>query len=288
MVLFMIKEMPYSFEIVPSNGSLWVINTTRWLKKDCKIRITSNDGEKKEVRLLGSIKNVRIDNLKNNKKYHLSIRRADILGRIKYRSFNIFSVPSEKYSKYIVLVGASVGKSWDLNALVSRNNDINAFVGYRGYYKFDKKCIIMDLIQAQIKPDAIIIKECAAYFPRENKSSLAMIEDWVELIIKSGILPLLSTVIPVTKENDVNNGKGRMESINLYNEGIRMIGEKKNIPVIDFQSILSKNNEVDGYLDEKYALEDGLHLTSETYANTLDEVLVNHIKHLSFCLKQAD
>lgn len=273
------KDFPYDIEVVPVNNGLWIVNITDWADKDCYVIVESEFGQKKA--LLSAVKgHVKIDDLKNSTPYSLTIYRHDILGRIKYRSLVKRSSPRNEADKYIVLVGASVGKTWDLPGLPEREKDFRVAYGYRGQYAFDKSNIIKKLVDSPLKPDAVIIKECAAYFPRDTNPSIDMIKKWITILNNSGIQPILATVVPVTKEHDVDRNSSRMESINSFNVSIRKYSIDNCIPLLDLQEILS--NKAGGYLDERFALPDGLHLNEETYHKHLDIFLYNFINKLFF------
>ena len=208
-VYVMRKDMPYSFEVVPSNGSFWIYNTTSWADKDCSVKVTDAENNEFSAVLPGQTKSVQIKGLRNDSKYKISIARKDFLGKIKYHSAGISATPSDKVDKYVVLVGASVGRSWKLKDFSQRVQKPDYFFGYRGLYEFDKTPVINSLLKSEKKPDTVIIKECAAYFPRETSESINQIDNWVSRLSQSGIQPVLATVVPVTRENDgaSNNGK---------------------------------------------------------------------------------
>ena len=273
------KDFPYDIEVVPVNNGLWIVNITDWADKDCYVIVESELGQKKV--LLSADKGlVKIDGLKNSTPYNLKIYRHDILGRIKYRSLVKRSAHRNETDKYIVLVGASVGKTWDLPGLAERKMDFRVAYGYRGQYAFDKSNIIKKLVDSPLKPDAVIIKECAAYFPRDTNPSIDMIKQWINILNTSGIQPILATVVPVTKEHDADRNGSRMESINSFNESIRKYSIDNGIPLLDLQQILSNKDE--GYLQERFAVPDGLHLKAETYHKHLDIYLYNFVNKLFF------
>jgi hypothetical protein len=276
-VFILRKNFPYDLEIMPADKGIWVINTTEWADRDCFIVVASDKGQRATAILPGKINLVKINGLTNGTSYQLNIRRSDILGRLKYKDAIIKFTPSSDIKKYIVMVGASVGKSWNLSELSERMNDKKVYYGYRGIYAFDKTAVLQKLIKSQLKPDAVIIKECAAYFPRESGTGINAIKEWVQVLQDAGIQPILATVVPVTEAHDAERKTPRMASINAFNEGIRTICSEKGILLLDLQKMLSNNKKEERYLDEKYAVQDGLHLREETYKSELDMLLVEFV-----------
>ena len=66
----------------------------------------------------------------------------------------------------------------------NKNVPSNFTFGYRssGSCGFDKTERIVELIEDEIKPDAIIVKECATYFPVKDHDLNIMINGWLEHI----------------------------------------------------------------------------------------------------------
>ena len=118
----------------------------------------------------------------------------------------------------IAFVCASVGENWNINRHFP-DLDIAVYAEYQ----FDKGNAIRDTLQNN-KSDIMIIKECAAYFPPETSMDAYkdLIIDWVNLCRDSGVIPILTTVVPVDPDNPANWG-GRLESILEFNDWIRFL-----------------------------------------------------------------
>lgn len=275
-VVVMQKELPYDFEVVPGDSRLWVVKLTTWLDRDCFITVEGNGISKKTFDLTKSTKFVALEGLKNGQQYVIKIGRKDLLGKFRYRPLEIKAAPSFEVKKYIVFVGASVGKSWDLPHFADRTTDKTRFIGYRTLYEFDKTPIIEDLKTDPVKPEMVIIKECAAYFPRDVEPGIRQVKEWTMTLQKQNIQPVLATVVPITKARDEKK-KGRMDSINKFNAAIRQLGKANNVPVMDLQAVLSDGS-AGAYLKEEYAAEDGLHLKPETYKTQLDPFMERFLK----------
>ncbi len=141
-------------------------------------------------------------------------------------------------------------------------------------FEFDKSPAIESIVKSPLKPDAVVIKECAAYFPRDTESGIIKMKDWVKELADRGIPTILATVVPVTKENDQKSN--RMKSINQFNQALRSLGKKEGIPVLDLQNALSEGDG-HGYLRNDYAAVDGLHLKKDAYTKTLDGFFLNFV-----------
>lgn len=265
------KENPYDFEVIPTNQGLLVINATIWADKNCTVTVDGQTSSRKAI-LPAKNKMVQFSGLKNGRNYKVSIRRNDIMGRLKYRNTEFLSTPND-ISMYIILLGASVGKSWNLRGLMTRKGISNYFWGYRGYFEFDKTPLVNAVIESPIKPDTVIIKECAAYFPREISKGILDVKGWINRLRKAEIEPVLATVVPITKARAAKKPK-QLQSLNEFNKALRELGAKEGLRILDLQAALSNNIEK-GFLDDKYADNDGLHLKETAYRDKLDSFMVN-------------
>ena len=168
----------------------------------------------------------------------------------------------------IAFVCASVGENWNINGHFP-NLDIAVYAEYQ----FDKGNIIRDTLQNN-KPDIMIIKECAAYFPPETSMDAYkdLIIDWVNLCRDSGVIPILTTVVPIDPNNPANWG-GRLESILEFNDWIRSYCVSENISVLDLEAALrvSQDNRI---LNPAYDSGDGLHPNDLAYTEKLDYILL--------------
>ena len=182
--------------------------------------------------------------------------------------------------KYIVLVGASVGKSWNFPQLTQRyqiGKDIA--LSYRCRYDFDKSAELNNLLNAPFPVYAIIIKECSAYFPRDLKSSEKQIKAWVSQIRSRNIIPVLATVVPVTRERD-NSSPGKFKSLLKFNDFIRDYAAREDIPLLDLEAAL-RISDTDRHLRPDYAQPDGTHLIPEAYNAALDKIAIQLLKEIT-------
>jgi len=265
------KEFPYELEFVPTDKSIGIINTVAWNQRDLVVAW----GEKgKDIRantlMKGSLNQCVLEELTNGKTYQIRIRRADLKGMLLYKPFTTEVTVREQRPKYAILVGASVGKAWNLPSLSERTGTDEFVFGYRGKYGYDKGEVLEQTAKAKIKPDIVIIKECAAYFPKELEPIREKLPQWVDLLASHGITPVLATCAPVTEDNDSQN-PGRQEAINEFNQFVRAYAEKNNLGLLDLGKTLT-DGEASYYLQDSYAQPDGLHLVPKAY-KALDAVM---------------
>jgi hypothetical protein len=171
----------------------------------------------------------------------------------------------------IAFVCASVGSNWNIG---DHFPDLNITV--YDEYQFDKGNVVRDILERN-RPDIMIIKECAAYFPPGDYGSSMeayqdLIRDWVNLCRGDGVIPVLATVVPVDPDNP-ENPPGRLESIMEFNDWIRDYCEYEEISVLDLEAAL-RISEDDRALDPDYDSGDGLHPNDLAYTEELDDILI--------------
>jgi hypothetical protein len=168
----------------------------------------------------------------------------------------------------IAFVCASVGSNWNINEHFP-DLDITVYEEYQ----FDKENVIIDILQSN-RPDIMIIKECAAYFPPETSMDAYknLIEDWVNLCRDSGVIPVLTTVVPIDPDNPNNRG-GQLESILEFNDWIRNYCTSENLSFLDLEAAL-RVSEDNRTLNPAYDSGDGLHPNDLAYTEKLDHILI--------------
>ncbi len=266
------KQIP-SQEVVPLNQAIAVINGESGNLAD-RLRIKILSGENNTRKLAYDTKGVcLIEGLSNQKQYTIEIRRSDMKGMLLYEALRINVKPRENGSKYFVLVGASVGKAWEFRKIPNRlgwGNDI--ILGYRAKYDFDKGSEINSLVAMPTYVTGVIIKECAAYFPRDLGQSQKLIREWVSLLRLNRITPILATVVPVTKEHDAKH-PGRLRSILAFNDFVREYAFQEGVLVLDLEKAV-RVSDMDHRLRNEYAQPDGLHLLRKAYDDALDGIVL--------------
>ncbi len=195
--------------------------------------------------------------------------------------------------RHIVLLGASVGHAWKIEALDERMKQNQAIRGYRfeyvGEYAFDKTEALNRILQrTKNKPDAIFIKECAAYFPGDLQEYQRLMKGWVQECRKAGVIPILTTVVPVVSSKNkamkdqlkdfIKTFLGRpttatqLEGIFQYNDWIKEYAAQEGLVVLDLEAPL-RTSQADRSLRVDLHSGDGLHLNAKAY-QMLDDVVV--------------
>ena len=192
---------------------------------------------------------------------------------------------------HVVLLGASVGQAWKIDTLPERlgqNSGANRYsFEFVGDYQFDKTKTLRKILQRkQAKPDAILLKECAAYFPGDLTRYQELMKNWVKECRDAGVIPLPTTVVPVVRQQSVMTRMkdavkyvlGRptsgmqLERITQYNDWIRSYAAAEKLTVLDLEAALRVSAE-DRSLRTDLHSGDGLHLNPKAY-QLLDPILV--------------
>jgi len=171
----------------------------------------------------------------------------------------------------IAFVCASVGSAWSIG-----DHFPDLSIAVNDEYQFDKGDVIRDILGSN-KPDIMIIKECAAYFPPEDYGTSMdaykdLIRDWVNLCRGEGVIPVLTTVVPVDPDNPENSDE-QLESILEFNDWIHEYCEYEDISVLDLETALRVSGD-DRTLDPDYDSGDGLHPNDLAYTEELDDILI--------------
>jgi len=200
------------------------------------------------------------------------------------------TMANEKNMKRIVLLGASVGKGWKIEQLSERLNKSEYIFEYVGEYQFDKTEKLLSLFsKEENKPDAIILKECAAYFPGNFSAYQNLVTKWIYLCRKNDINPILATVIPVRNtgiiesfkewiKRDILKRETRQEAILKYNDWIRKIAAERNLAVLDLEKAL-RISDGQREMSKEFDNGDGLHINKAAYEK-LDNIVIPTLKQI--------
>jgi len=196
-----------------------------------------------------------------------------------------------KKQRRVVLLGASVGMEWNFPELPQRINNTDYVFEYVLHGDFDKSETLNKIISREKnKPDAIFIKECAAYFPGDMDRYKDLIKNWINTCIESDVIPIPATVVPVTRLHpfkkvpiDIIRGRNPFKADNPfkskknpkileYNDWIRIYSKQKGLSVLDLEAAV-RYSEENRYLREDLARIDGLHINSKAY-KILDKIVI--------------
>ncbi|MBD3868842.1 MAG: hypothetical protein IFK94_12010 [Acidobacteria bacterium] len=186
----------------------------------------------------------------------------------------------------IVLAGASVGRDWDFPGFPERTGLTDIQCEYCGRFDFDKKPLLDRLLQpGQPVPDAVLLKECAAYFPGDHQGYTAMMEEWVDRCMQAGAVPVLVTVAPVVRRTGKlrwlkelaarlqgrRTVTGRLAAISRFNDWLRELASLRGLALLDLEEALRVGPH-DRSLRPDLHSGDGLHLNEGAYS-LLDEAM---------------
>jgi hypothetical protein len=196
-------------------------------------------------------------------------------------------------TKHIVLLGASIGKTWKIDELPLRVGDSRYSFEYAGQFSPDKSKKLTELLnREENRPDAIIIKECASFFPGDSQNMQDMIRTWVSMCRSADITPILATVVPVVKSYPLRvfvlsllHGKfvwpsHTFDEIIVFNDWIRQYAMNEGLAVLDLESAL-RQNESNRHLKSKFTRRGGLHLNARAYRE-LDKIVIPTLMNTSW------
>ncbi len=175
----------------------------------------------------------------------------DFSGRETYEADNMRLMGRPVPSNRVVFIGSQITHGWDLRKYFSNYDAINrGIVGQRlaGYLLRFRSDVI------DLKPAAVVIEFSSYNFRPENK--LADLEDFIQSLADmaraNGIIPILTTVVPVGKdfESEIEVPYSVQDSLNLYNRRLVSYCRDKNIALADFAGAVTDSG---GYLAKEYA-----------------------------------
>lgn len=193
------------------------------------------------------------------------------------------------HSYRVVLLGASIGRSWNLPAFPERMHDKNYVLESFAVWQFDKSRTLDEVLMrpkrkfhptrsylkslfqpAPHLPDAIILKECSAYFPGDTKEQKELVQQWASKVNRTGVLPILATAVPVTRKRSEAD-QGKMDALREYNDWIGIYAKEQRLPLLDLEGALH-TDPVERYLRDDLTSGDGSHLNAKAY-EILDKLL---------------
>lgn len=203
------------------------------------------------------------------------------------------SKASGEKTRRVVLVGASVGKAWVLPGLPRRVHETGFEFEYVGKYKFDKSEEIEALLARESdRPDGIIIKECAAFFPGDTTRYRELVRSWVDRCRAERVTPILATIVPVARTYPIRTFfleliHGRIawpsrtfDAVIAFNDWLRAYAREEGLAVIDLEAAVRRSPE-DRHLRESFARRDGLHLNAKAY-RALDAIVYPSLRGVAW------
>jgi len=201
--------------------------------------------------------------------------------------------------KRIILLGASIGRAWDIASLPQRMNVHDYIFEYADGGSFDKSAKLREILSSPgPKPEAIFLKECAAYFPGDLSLYKSLMESWIRECRESKIIPIPTTAVPVTRLHSFKKvlidavkrrnpfGYGnpfkhrRNAAILEYNDWIRAYCRSNGLALLDLEAAL-RYGERNRYLRENLSRLDGLHVNRKAY-RILDRAVISALEKLNW------
>ena len=193
--------------------------------------------------------------------------------------------------KLVLLIGASIGRHWNFSSLPERIDNSDVVFEYVPGGGFDKSDTLKNVLsRKENKPNVILLKECAAYFPGEMSAYKDLMMKWISDCIEADVVPIPATVVPVTRlhsfkqimidvlkrRNPFRYGnpftQKRNRAILAYNDWIREYCNQKGLALLDLEAAV-RYSEKNRYLREDFAKIDGLHLNNKAY-KVLDQIVI--------------
>ncbi len=146
------------------------------------------------------------------------------------------------------------------------------------------------LARRENRPDAVLLKECAAYFPGDLMNNKRLMKNWIADCQRAGVIPVPATVVPVTKAHSIKKfgidilklrnpfksggpfRNKRQKALIEYNDWIRAYCRENGLTVLDLEAAVRKN-EKNRFLRSRFAKIDGLHLNEKGY-RVLDATVI--------------
>jgi hypothetical protein len=233
--------------------------------------------------ILSTVLFVKITKAVHSDRYHFS--RLKPIAKAKYvvkTAFNIIDINARFYGREkhpkeeiisdrkVILLGASIGNYWHINEYFS-------FMGSLAVYRFDKSKELHEYLSqngSKDRPDAIILKECAAFihadkeqFTKEFKNYKKVYKDMIQIVRKNGAIPIAATICPLAYRGP------HLENILRFNDWVKEYAMNDRLALMDIENAVrvSKNDRI---LKKEISQKDGLHLTREAYERYLNPLVV--------------
>lgn len=248
------RPLPFQ-EVIALDRGIAIVNAQKWFINDLRVSCSKDGGTARKA-VFNENGTCVFSDLVNGQEYSVETGRTDLKGMLLYKKMKRKVIPHDGGNDYYALVGASVGKSWNIGQLPERLNLKKGIVfGNRTVYQFDKTEVVNDLVNLPFSVSGVILKECSAYFPRDLETSKKQLISWINKLQQNGIRPILATTVPVT-DGRASKEPEKQESLLLFNDFIRQYVTQNNIGLLDLEKALRISN-TDRHLRDDYAREDG-------------------------------
>jgi hypothetical protein len=234
--------------------------------------------------------------------YLVSMFILTVVGNPKEEGYTALN-QTQKDVKRIALIGASIGRDWNIPSLPERIKDFDYVFEYVDVSGFDKSKELKEILSRTAnKPDAIFLKECAAYFPGDFELYQSLMKQWISSCLDGGVVPIPVTVVPVTRlhsfkkfgidivrlRNPFKTGSPfqhkEQKAILQYNDWLRIYCRDNGLTLLDFEQAV-RESEKNRYLKSGLAKVDGLHLDKKAY-QILDQLVIPTLSKVNWEIKR--
>ncbi len=200
------------------------------------------------------------------------------------------------HGMHVVLIGASIGKAWNLPELPKRVHDDRHSFEALQVWDYDKSEAVEEtLIRPSRKfrftpgyvrgffepsprpADLVILKECSSYFGGEvqMKRKQELFQHWVEEVREKNIPVMVATIVPITRARAEQDGVAKHRAILQFNDWVRAYAKEKKLPLLDLERAL-RTDDKERYLRDEFTSGDGSHLNRAAY-DVLDRVMIDSL-----------
>lgn len=207
---------------------------------------------------------------------------------------------------HIVLIGASIGKAWNLPQLPKRvGNDRYTFEALQ-VWDYDKSEAVDETLMRPARkfhftrtylkgffepsprvPDVVILKECSSYFSgaEDLQHKKEMFRQWVAQVRQKNIAVMVTTVAPITRERAAHDGAAKHQAIREFNDWMRAYAAEQRLVLLDLEKAL-RTDDKERYLRDDLTSGDGSHVNSAAY-KILDGAMLAALRELESTPRMA-
>jgi len=204
---------------------------------------------------------------------------------------------------HIVLIGASIGKSWNLPELPRRVDSGGHTFEALQVWEYDKSEAVEETLMRPARKfkftasyfkgflesspqraDLVILKECSSYFggDAQLQRKKELFQRWVADVRARNIPVMVTTVAPITRARAARerNGEGKQAAIREFNDWVRAYAKERRLALLDLEKAL-RTDDRERYLRDDLTSGDGSHLNRAAY-DILDRVMLDTLCHAGY------
>lgn len=201
---------------------------------------------------------------------------------------------------HVVLIGASIGKAWELPALPQRTKSEHVTFEALQVWDYDKSEAVEETLMRPARKfkwtptyvkgffapsprvaDLIVLKECSSYFDGnlQLQRKKELFQHWVEEVRQKNIRVMVATIVPITRARTQSDGAAKLQAIREFNDWVRAYAQEQHLPLLDLEQAMRTDGK-DRYLRDEFTSGDGSHLNRAAY-DVLDHVMIEALSKLN-------